>query len=102
VCRSLASQLSREADVVDKDLRTAAFRSGQGLFGPGFRVRDKAERPWRWHALRWRALDRRQDPNEQNPDRMQPQFTINMDDNYLPVAPVGNEGTPQPVDDTDV
>ncbi len=37
--------------------------------------------------------------NELDTDRVQPAFTIDMDDNYLPVGPVGNEGTPQPTDD---
>jgi hypothetical protein len=102
VCRSLASQLSREADTVDKDLRTvlsarakaysaraseyetkAVVRGGGMPYAGGISIADKIA-------------------NEQDTDRVPPQFTINMDDNYLPVGPVGNEGTPQPVDDTDV
>jgi hypothetical protein len=99
VCRSLASQLSREADTVDKDLRTtlsakaraysaraneyevkASVRGGATPYAGGISISDKVL-------------------NEQDPDRVQPQFAISMDDNYLPVAPVGNEGTPQPSDD---
>lgn len=99
VCRSLSAQLSREADTVDKDLRTtlsaratayskraneyemkASVRGGAMPFAGGISVSDKVR-------------------NEQDPDRVQPQFTISMDDNYLPVAPVGNEGTPQPLDE---
>lgn len=96
VCRSLASKLSREADTVDRDLRTtfssrarsyaarandyevkASVRSGAMPYAGGISISDKVL-------------------NEQDPDRVQPQFTINMDDNYLPVAPAPNEGTPQP------
>jgi hypothetical protein len=101
VCRSLASKLSREADTVDKDLRTtlsarakaysaraaeydvaAAIRGGALPYAGGISVADKVL-------------------NEQDTDRVPPAFTVDMDDNYLPVAPVGNEGTPQPVDDED-
>lgn len=96
VCRSLASQLSRTADTVDKDLRTtlsqratayarraadyearAIARSGAMPYAGGLSIADKVL-------------------NEQNPDRVQPQFTTSMDDNYIPVAPAANEGTPLP------
>jgi hypothetical protein len=99
VCRSLSAQLSREADTVDKDLRTtlsarataygrraadyelkAATRGGAMPYAGGISIADKVT-------------------NELDIDRVPPQFTIDMDDNYLPVAPVGNEGTPTPVDD---
>lgn len=98
VCRSLASRLSREADVVDKDLRTqlsarakayslraseyevkASVRGGAVPYAGGISISDKVM-------------------NEADTDRVQPAFTIDMDDNYLPVAPAPNEGTPQPLD----
>jgi hypothetical protein len=98
VCRSLSAQLSREADTVDKDLRTtlsaratayarrateyetkASVRGGSMPYAGGISIADKIM-------------------NEQDPDRVQPQFTQSMDDNYLPVAPAPNEGTPQPLD----
>jgi hypothetical protein len=101
VCRSLASKLSREADTVDKDLRTvlssrakaysiraseydvkASVRGGAMPYAGGISIADKIG-------------------NEADTDRVQPQFSIQMDDNYLPVAPVGNEGTPQPASDED-
>lgn len=97
VCRSLSTKLSREADTVDKDLRTtlsarataysrraaeyevkASVRGGAMPYAGGLSIADKIT-------------------NEQDPDRVQPQFTVSMDDNYIPVAPVGNEGTPQPL-----
>jgi hypothetical protein len=96
VCRSISSRLSREADTVDKDLRTvlsarakayaaraneydlkAAVRGGAMPYAGGISIADKVT-------------------NEQDTDRVQPAFTVSMDDNYLPVAPVGNEGTPLP------
>lgn len=98
VCRSLAARLSREADTVDKDLRTtlsarataysrrasdyenqARSRGGAMPYAGGISIADKVG-------------------NELDTDRVQPAFTIDMDDNYLPVAPVGNEGTPSAVD----
>ncbi len=94
VCRSISAKFSRDADVVDRDLRTmysarskayanraaeyenaSVSRSGALPYAGGISISDK------------RA-------NEANPDRVQPQFGILMDDNYLPVPPVGNEGTP--------
>jgi hypothetical protein len=101
VCRSLASRLSRQADVVDKDLRTtlsqrakaysaraaeyditAKIRGGGIPYAGGLSIADKIQ-------------------NEQDLDRVQPQFGIGMEDNYLPVAPVGNEGTPMPSTEED-
>lgn len=94
VCRSLSANLSREADTVDKDLRTtlsaratafarraqdyetrAITRGGAMPYAGGISISDKVL-------------------NEQDPDRVQPQFTVSMDDNYLPVGPAPNEGTP--------
>ncbi len=101
LCRAISARLSREADTVDKDLRTtlsaratayarraADYEAQANIFGGatpyagGVSISDKVI-------------------NERNTDRVQPQFTIDMDDNYLPVAPVGNEPTPQPVDQGD-
>lgn len=98
MCRALSTRLSREADTVDKDLRTtlsarasayarraneyevqATFRSGAKPYAGGLSIADKIQ-------------------NELDTDRVPPQFGISMDDNYLPVAPVGNEGTPSLVD----
>ena len=96
VCRGLSARFSREADTVDKDLRTtlsakarayamravdyetkAIARSGALPYAGGQSIADKVQ-------------------NELNVDRVAPQFNIGMMDNYLPVAPVGNEGTPLP------
>ena len=101
VCRSLAAKFSRKVDTVDKDLRTtyssqaiayakmavnyetqASVRSGGLPYAGGISVADKIT-------------------NEQDPDRVPPSFTIDMDDNYLPVAPIGPEGTPSPSDSSD-
>jgi hypothetical protein len=84
---------------VDKDLRTvlsarakaysaraieyevqANARSGALPYAGGISINDKIQ-------------------NELDIDRVPPAFTVDMDDNYLPVAPIGNEGTPYPVSD---
>lgn len=101
VCRTLAAKLSRQADVVDKDLRTAlssrakayaaraveydgkaVSRSGGLPYAGGLSIADKIQ-------------------NERDLDRVQPSFGIGMEDNYLPVAPAGNEGTPSPLANDD-
>lgn len=101
VCRAIASKFSREADTVDRDLRTtlsakakayasraamyevqAMARSGVSAYAGGISISDKVQQ-------------------ELNLDRVPPAFTVDMDDNYLPVAPVGNEGTPLPASEDD-
>ena len=98
VCRSLASKLSRQADVVDKDLRTMLSSRAKAYSARAIEYDNKAN--VRGAGLPYSGglsiADKIQ--NEKNPDRTQPQFGIGMEDNYLPVAPVGNEGTPQPLD----
>lgn len=94
ICRALSAKLSREADTVDKDLRTmlstrakayasrardleiqAKARGGAMPYAGGISIADKIQQ-------------------ETDLDRVQPDFSRGMDINYLPVAPVGNEGTP--------
>lgn len=94
--RALAARLSREADTVDRDLRTmmssrakayanrareleiiGKARSGAVPYAGGISIADKIQQ-------------------ELDIDRVPPAFVVNMDENYLPVAPVGNEGTPFP------
>lgn len=102
VCRFISANLSREADTVDQNLRTtysqratafakrardydvqASFRSGAMPYAGGISVADKIAA-------------------ENDTDRVPPNFNIGMDDNYLPVAPAGNEGQPIIVQDGDV
>jgi hypothetical protein len=90
-CAALASNLSRQADVVDKDLRStysqraaayarraqqyeaqAQARSGSLPYGGGLTYSDKFTQ-------------------QNNPDLVKPQFNLGMTDNYIPVAPAGNE-----------
>lgn len=101
VCRSIAAKFSRRTDTIDKDLRTlmssqakaysaranefenqAAARSGAAPYAGGISIADKVQQ-------------------ELNPDRVPPNFNIGMTDDYFPVAPVGNEGTPLPADQDD-
>lgn len=100
-CRALAAQLARQADTVDRDLRDALSQrsraymllanqldtqAGTGAFpiafAGGISISDKQQQ-------------------ENSPDRVPPQFNIGMEDNYLPVAPVGNEPAPGIIIPTD-
>jgi hypothetical protein len=96
ICRSLSSQLSREADTVDKDLRTTLSQraTAYGKQAAAYEVKASVRGGGLPYAGGLSIADKIM--NEANTDRVQPQFSIDMDDNYLPVAPVGNEGTPQP------
>jgi len=101
VCRTIAAKFSRLADTVDRDLRDALSskakayamraqeydtqakgRSGVMPYAGGISIADKVAQ-------------------ELNLDRVPPSFNREMDTNYLPVAPVGNEGTPLPSIDSD-
>ena len=99
-CRSLAARMAREADVVDKDLRTTLSAKSKAFARMAADYENKASsrsaaRPY---AGGLSIADKIQ--NECNPDRVQPGFSVDMDTNYLPVAPVGNEGTPLMVSDS--
>lgn len=95
-CRSIAAQLSRQADSVQGELRTlyssrskayatraasyenTAVARGGGLpYAGGISIADKLQQ-------------------EQNSDRVDPQFQIGMDDNLIPVGEVGNVSTSAP------
>lgn len=95
-CRSLSAQKARLADTSTGDLRTtysslsqsyskrageyeaqATARSGALPYAGGVTVTDKQNQ-------------------EADGDRVQPQFQIGMEDNQLPVPPVGNESSNPP------
>jgi hypothetical protein len=99
ICLGISAKFSREADTVDRDLRTvlsakskayaerartyemqASARSGAMPYAGGISIADKVAQ-------------------ELDLDRVPPGFAVNMDENYLPVAPIGNEGTPLPAED---
>ena len=90
-CQTLATQFAREADTVQDNLHTTysvrsksfyakaaqyeamAAQRGAGIpYAGGISIADKIQQ-------------------ELNPDRVSPQYTIGMDDNYLPVGPAGGE-----------
>jgi hypothetical protein len=91
LCRSLAAKYAREADSVQNELRTM-YSS---------RSRAYAERAKEFDAKAANSAipmpyaggisnaDKLLQVN--NPDRVPPQFNLGMDDNYIPVGPVGNE-----------
>lgn len=98
VCRALASRLSRETDTVDKDLRDsisqkaraysrmavdyeqqASTRGGAMPYAGGISIADKQAQ-------------------EANQDRVEPQFTLGMDDNLSdPVGPAGQQTLDNPL-----
>lgn len=101
VCRTIAAKFSRLADTVDRDIRDALSskakayamraneyevqakaRSGALPYAGGISIADKVTR-------------------ELDLDRVPPSFNREMDTNYLPVAPVGNEDTPLPSIESD-
>jgi hypothetical protein len=90
-CRSLATQMGRQADSVQGNLRTTysarsrAYAAASGRFEVMAMVRS-AGMPYSGQISKvdYTAM-------LANPDRMGPQFAIGMQDNYLPVGPVGQE-----------
>ena len=102
VCRALAAKLSREADTVDKDLRTmlSSKASAYARRARDLEIQGKARGGAMPYAGGISIADKVQ--KELDLDRVAPDFNKNMDTNYEPVAPVGNEGTPLPsIDDTE-
>lgn len=90
-CRSIATKYARKADSTQGPIRLnysqisrnynmmaaqydnlSNSRSAQPGYAGGISVSDKSQR-------------------EEDPDRVDPQFNIGMTDNFLPVAPAGNE-----------
>lgn len=94
VCRTLAAQFSRLVDVVDKDLRTSYSTKARNYLrlSTVLEMDAKSRSGWAGYAGGISVADKIQE--ESNPDRVQPNFTIGMTDNeFLPVAPVGQETT---------
>lgn len=97
-CRTIASKFARQVDTVTGELRTlysararnyemratqydrmASVAGGALPYAGGISVSDKQAA-------------------EQDTDRMAPQFQIGMEDNFIPVAPAGNEALDMPSD----
>jgi hypothetical protein len=95
-CRAIAAGLSRQADSSQGPQRTtysskarayatraaqldnlAVTRGGVMPYAGGISISDKVAQ-------------------ETDTDRVAPQFQVGMEDNYLPLAPAGNEGTITP------
>lgn len=94
VCRSLASRLAREADTVDKDIRTTLSARSRGYLRMSIAFEQQASA--RSGALPYAGgisiADKLQ--NELDADRVPPNFSIGLtDDDFMPVSPVGNETT---------
>lgn len=90
-CRSLAARLSREADSTQGSLHTlysARARNYRAMAG-GFEVQAMARSAGLPYSGQTSKAD--YDQMRTNPDRIGPQFSIGLDDAFLPVAPVNQE-----------
>jgi hypothetical protein len=96
VCRSLAAQLSREADTVDQNLRTtlSARASAYARRAAAYEAQMSARGGITPYAGGISVADKT--VQDANTDRVPPQFDLGMEDNRLPVAPEGNESEEQP------
>lgn len=90
-CRALAARLSREADTVDKDLRDAISQRARAFMAMANDYESQAQ--FRSGAVPYAGGISISDRSQQigNTDRVQPQFNIGMQDNYVPDGIVGNE-----------
>ena len=91
VCRSLAAQLSREADTVDQNLRTtlSARATAYAKRAAAYEAQASARGGIAPYAGGISIADKTVQTNDR--DRVPPQFDLGMDDDFLPVAPEGNE-----------
>ena len=95
-CRSLSSQMSRQADSTQGKLHTlySARSRAYAAAAARFEVLAIARSAALPYSGQTSYADYAQ--NAINPDRMGPQFAIGMDDNYLPDGIVGPENTSGP------
>lgn len=96
-CKNLAAGFSRDADSAQGPLHTALSQRARNYnamaaryenmatvspgYAGGISISDKAQR-------------------EMNPDRVVPNFNTGMTDNFLPIAPAGNESIDIPSDES--
>lgn len=97
-CLSISSQLSRKADTQQGDLRNllSARAKAYALRAQEYEAKAVALSG----AMPYAGGISIQDKNNQvlDPDRVPPNFNIGMDDDYLPVSPVGNENNSELTD----
>jgi hypothetical protein len=92
-CRSLASQMARQADSTQGSLHTLYSARSRAYAAAAGRYEVQAMA--RSAGLPYSGQISQADYNQMlaDPDRMGPQFAIGMQDNYLPVGPVNTEGS---------
>lgn len=97
-CRSIASQFSRKADSVQGQLHTvySAQAKAYAARATDFETRSAALGGAMPYAGGLSLADK--DNQLEDSDRVEPQFTIGLEDNYLPVSPAGNEELQSPED----
>lgn len=90
-CRSLATQMGRQADSVQGNLRNTYSSRARAYAAAAARFEIQAMA--RSGGLPYSGQTSQTDYNQMraDPDRMGPQFSIGMDENFLPVGPVNSE-----------
>jgi hypothetical protein len=90
-CRSLAAQMSRQADSTQGNLHTLYSSRARAYAASAGRYEVQAMA--RSAGLPYGGQMSQADYNQMlsNPDRMGPQFSIGMDDSFLPVGPLNSE-----------
>ena len=91
VCRAIASKYARDVDSVQNELRTL-WSSRQKAYTSQAKQLDAKAQTFGFAAPYAGGISRSDKiAQDNNTDRVRPQFNIGMDDNYLPIGPVGNE-----------
>lgn len=91
VCRSLAAQLSREADTVIGDQRVTYSSRARMYNIKAAQYDNQATARGGGLPIAGGITVSGKTAQNQDPNRVQPQFNIGMTDNFIPVAPAGNE-----------
>jgi len=91
LCRALASRLSREADTVDRDLRTTYSQRANNYLRMAINYEVMAGKPGAVMPYAGGISIADKQRRQGDGDRVQPQFGIGMHDSNLPVAPTENE-----------
>jgi hypothetical protein len=95
-CRHLATRYARAVDIVQATLKTNYSNKSKQYFALS---QDMEQRGYATAIGGYAGGISREDvlTQQQNTDRVQPEFTIGMSDNFLPIGPIGVE---QPLGNT--
>jgi hypothetical protein len=99
-CFSLATQFARRADSVQGPLHVAYSQQSKNYRAMGLEFLNDANSFGAFPGYAGGISISDKDQREMDSDREPPQFNIGMTDNFLPVAPAGNETNDLPSDDS--